>query len=205
MRYCGSSSMLEVEVKALVDDVDARAQRLIKAGAEEMFSGRMRDLRYDTIDRRLAAVDHVLRVRVYESAAGEEAHLDWKGATQIDAGLKTREELTTRASDLAGLTAILEALGYVVTREIERDVSMYRLGDATVRFERYPRMDDLVEVEGSPAAIERAIETLGLDRAAFTAERLPDFARRYEERTGQRAALSRAELRGEYLYDLEQA
>ena len=192
-------------MKAVVDDVDERARRLVAAGAEAIFTGRMRDLRYDTVDRRLAAVDHVLRVRVYETADGEEAHLDWKGATQIDAGLKTREEFTTSASDVVGLAAILEALGYVVTREIERDVSMYRLGGATVRFERYPRMDDLVEVEGPPAAIESAIKTLGLDRAAFTADRLPDFARRYEERTGQRAALSSAELRGEYLYDLEQA
>ena len=197
--------MLEVEVKAVVDDVDARVRRLVAGGAEEMFAGRMRDLRYDTIDRRLAAVDQVLRVRVYESADGGHAHLEWKGATEIAAGLKMREELTTGASDLAGLSAILEALGYVVTREIERDVSMYRVGEATIRFERYPRMDDLVEVEGPQAAIESAIKTLGIDRSAFTADRLPDFARRFEERTGQRAALCDAELRGEYKYDLEQA
>ena len=197
--------MLEVEVKAVVDDIDARAKRLAAAGAEEVFSGRMRDLRYDTVDRSLTAVDQVLRVRVFASDAGESAHLDWKGATQVDSGLKTRDELTTGVSDFAGLTAILEALGYIVTREIEREVRMYRIGEAVVRFERYPRMDDLVEVEGPAAAIERAIIVLGMDRAVFTAERLPDFARRFEERTGERAALCDAELRGEYLYDLEQA
>lgn len=197
--------MLEVEVKAVVDDVAARAARLTVAGAEKIFSGRMRDLRYDTVDRSLAAVDQVLRIRVYESVTGNTAHFDWKGATQIDSGLKSREELTTGVTDVAGLTAIVEALGYVVTREIEREVWIYRVGGATVRFERYPRMDDLVEVEGSAAAIESAIAVLGMDRAAFTAERLPDFARRFEERTGQRAALCDAELRGEYAYDLEQA
>src|SRR5687767_7774059 len=116
--------MLEIEVKAVVDDVVARAQRLVASGAEEVFSGRMRDLRYDTVDRRLAAVDQVLRVRVYESADEEAVHLDFKGATQIDGGLKMREELTTGVSDLVGLTAVLEALGFVVTREIERDVVM---------------------------------------------------------------------------------
>jgi predicted adenylyl cyclase CyaB len=197
--------MIEVEVKAVVDDVAARRERLLAAGARAEFSGRMRDLRYDTPDRALAAVDHVLRVRVYSGPAGETAHLDWKGATRIEAGLKEREEYTTGASDLAGLTAILAALGFVTTREIEREVSMYRLGDATVRFERYPRMDDLVEVEGTPEAIERAIEALGMERPAFTADRLPDFARRFEARTGERAALCGAELAGEYKYDLEQA
>lgn len=197
--------MLEVEVKAVVGDMDARATRLDESGAESIFTGRMRDLRYDRADRSLAAADHVLRVRVFETQGQETAHLDWKGATRVDAGLKTREELTTGVTDVAGLTSILKALGYVVTREIEREVRMYRVADAVVRFERYPRMDDLVEVEGTPPAIERAIEILGMDRAAFSADRLPDFARRYQERTGERAALCHAELRGDYLYDLEQA
>ncbi|MEO6331649.1 MAG: class IV adenylate cyclase [Gemmatimonadaceae bacterium] len=197
--------MVELEVKAVVDDIAARKERIVAAGAAEIFSGRMRDLRYDMPDRTLAAVDHVLRVRVFLSAADEMAHLDWKGPTRIESGLKAREEFTTGISDLAGLTAILEALCYVVTREIEREVSVYRLGDATVRFERYPRMDDLVEVEGTPPAIESAIEKLGMERGEFTAERLPDFVRRYEARTGGRAALCADELAGDYRYDLEQA
>ena len=197
--------MVEVEVKAVVEDMAAVERRIRDAGAKRTFTGRMRDLRYDTPGHTLAAVDQVLRVRVYGSGAGEAAHLDWKGPTRIEAGLKAREEFTTAASDLAGLTSILESLGYVVTREIEREVRVYRIGEATVRFERYPRMDDLVEVEGTPDAIERAIEALGLERSAFTAERLPDFVRRFELRTGERAALCESELRGEYRYDLEQA
>lgn len=197
--------MVEVEVKAVVEDMPGRKQRILDAGATETFAGSMRDLRYDTPDHALAAVDHVLRVRVYGSGKAGTAHLDWKGPTRIETGLKAREEFTTGASDLAGLTSILESLGYVVTREIEREVHMYRVGGATVRFEHYPRMDDLVEVEGTPDAIERAIETLGMERSAFTAERLPDFARRFEARTGERAALCAAELAGDYKYDLEQA
>lgn len=192
-------------MKAVLDDAAARGARLLAAGARAEFTGQMRDLRYDTPGRALAASDHVLRVRVYSGPAGDTAHLDWKGATRVEAGLKEREEYTTGVSDLEGLTAMLAALGYVVTREIEREVSIYRLGDATVRFERYPRMDELVEVEGTPAAIERAIRALGMERAEFTAERLPDFARRFEARTGERAALCAAELAGEYKYDLEQA
>lgn len=197
--------MIEVEVKAVVADMAALEQRIRKAGASETFAGTMHDLRYDTPGHTLAAVDQVLRVRVYGSGTGETAHLDWKGPTRIEAGLKAREEFTTGASDFAGLTSILESLGYVVTREIEREVRVYRVGEATVRFERYPRMDDLVEVEGTPQAIERAIGALGMERSAFTAERLPDFARRFELRTGERAALCAAELAGDYKYDLDQA
>jgi hypothetical protein len=70
-----------------------------------------------------------------------------------------------------------------------------------VRFEQYPRLDDLVEVEGTPEQIERAIAVLDMPREGFTTERLPDFVRRYEARTGARAALCKSDLRGERHYD----
>ena len=72
--------------------------------------------------------------------------------------------------DAAALAAILERLGYTVIAEIDRDVAQYAFDDAVVRFERYPRMDALVEVEGPPGAIERAIEALGMPRAGFSAD-----------------------------------
>ena len=74
---------------------------------------------------------------------------------------------------------------------------------ATVRVERYPRMDALVEVEGTPEAIEAAIAVTGLAREGFTAGRLPDFVRRYEMRTGQRAAVSDRQRSGDYRYDTD--
>ena len=78
--------------------------------------------------------------------------------------------------------------------EIDRDVVQYAFREATVRFERYPRMDALVEVEGQPDDIERAIRALGMPRNAFTADRLPAFVARFEARTGERAALNRREI-----------
>jgi hypothetical protein len=107
--------------------------------------------------------------------------------------------------DAASFRRIFGELGYVVTMAIDREIRQYELHGATVRFERYPRMDDLVEVEGAPAAIEAAIAALGLPRDAFTSERLPDFVRRFEARTGQHAALSDAELTGAIRYDVSNA
>ena len=66
-------------------------------------------------------------------------------------------------------------------------------------------MDDLVEVEGPPNAIERAIAAIRLPRESFTAERLVEFVRRWQERTGESAALCDRELRGEQPYALDDA
>ena len=197
--------MLEVEVKSVVDDVERCRAAVERAGASLVFAGRLEDRRWDTYDRAMAARDHVLRVRVYRGSDGVRAELDWKGPTQRDGGYKLREELGTSISDPDALEQILAQLGYEVSIAIDRQIAQYDLGGTMIRFEHYPRMDDLVEVEGTPEQIERAIGVLGLARDGFTTDRLPDFVRRYEERTGVRAAISDAELAGDTSFDVSNA
>ena len=188
--------MLEVELKAVVEDAAVTRKRLEAAGAELTFAGRMEDRRYDTPDGRFARRDVVIRLRVYRPSDGSpaETFLDWKGASSSDSGYKVRDELSTTVGDALTLATILDRLGFIVTREVDREIWLYTLGAAMVRFEQYPRMDVLLEVEGSPDAIEDAIAITGIPRSAFSDERLLDFVARYEERTGLDAALSDREL-----------
>jgi len=197
--------VLEVELKSVVDDIPRRRAAAEAAGATLVFEGHLADRRYDTPDRALQARDEVLRVRAYTGAADLRTELDWKGPTRRDGGYKVREELGVHVGEPDDLAAMLDRLGYVVTIAIDREIAQYDLAGAMIRFERYPRMDDLVEVEGSPDGIEQAIAALGLSRDGFTSERLPDFVRRFESRTGTPAALSDGELRGEVHYDASSA
>ena len=193
--------MLEVELKSVVDDVARRRANVERAGAVLVYAGRLEDRRWDTPDRALLAMDHVLRVRTYRSEAGVRAELGWKGPTRREGGYKLRDELETMIADPDTLGAILTALGYEVSIAIDREIVQYDLEGTMIRFERYPRMDDLVEVEGEPEDIERAIAVLGLPREGFNTDRLPDFVKRYEERTGERALISDADLTGESTFD----
>jgi predicted adenylyl cyclase CyaB len=188
--------MREVELKAVLDSWESRRARLLGAGAVRVFVGRLEDRRYDTEVRSLAARDIVLRLRTYRDANGARTELEFKGATTYERGYKVREEIGSTVSDPEAIAVLLSGLGYVVTRAIDREIEQFEVNETIVRFERYPRMDDLVEVEGEPDALESAIAALGLPRASFTGERLTDFAARYELRTGQRAALADAELSG---------
>jgi predicted adenylyl cyclase CyaB len=197
--------MREVELKAVVDSMEARIANVERAGGRMVFRGRLEDCRYDTVERQLRVRDDVLRLRVYRDDHGARAELGWKGPTRYEDGYKVRDEVGARSPDADALRHILERLGFVLTREIDRDITQFELYGATVRFERYPRMDDLVEVEGDPDAIERAIAAIGLPREAFTSDRLFDFVRRWQERTGQSAALCDRELSGEHPYALEDA
>lgn len=190
--------MREVELKSVVDDLSSRRKQVEQAGGKLSFGGKLIDRRYDSANGDLVSRDHVLRLRIYVTPAKREGHLDWKGETGFEDGYKVRDEISTEIGDPVALETILSNLGMRVIREIEREIFQYSLAGAVVRFERYPRMDDLVEVEGSPEAIERAISLIGLPRSGFSNQRLLDFITAYEFRTGQRAAVSARELRGEY-------
>lgn len=196
--------MREVELKGIVPDIDAARAALRAAGAELVYRGRLEDKRYDSPERALAQRDHVLRLRVYR-AGTVRAMLDWKGPTTYVDGYKVREEHSVSVGEPEALELMLDRIGYVITREIDREIEQYTVTGATVRLERYPRMDVLAEVEGEPAAIERAIAVLGLPRASFTTERLPDFVRHFEDRTAQRAAICDRELTGDYRYSATDA
>jgi adenylate cyclase class IV len=179
----------ELELKAVVPDPAALRERL-RRGGPARFSGRMTDRRYDRAGE-LTTRDQVLRVRRLEPAEGEpKTILGWKGPTQRSAdGYKRREEHEVAVT--ADPTSLLIALGYAVVHAIDREVEVYQVSGASVRLERYPDMDTLVEVEGPPAAIEAAIRASGLARDTFTAESLTEFVRRFEARTGRRAVLAR--------------
>lgn len=196
---------MEVELKAVVPDLRQSRRSVEEAGGKLLFAGRLEDRRYDVAAHTLAQRDEVLRLRIYRNAEGAHAHLDWKGATRVVDAFKVRDELTTGVSDPDALASMLAYLGYAVIREIDRDIAQYSLAGTVIRFERYPRMDTLVEVEGTVEGIEASIKVLEIPRSEFTVSRLPDFVRAYETRTGLRAALSQRELAGEYRYSVRDA
>lgn len=189
--------MLEVELKAVVVDPVAARKQLENAGARLTYEGRLLDRRYDIESRELADRDVVLRVRRYESSVSTTTYLDWKGPTATQNGYKVREEISTQVDDFVATEQILDKVGFVVTMEIDREIAQYELGGATIRFETFPRMDVLVEVEGVPDAIEEAIAALGMSKGEFTSERLLSFVTRFERRTGVRSALCERELTGD--------
>lgn len=180
--------MREVELKAVVDDIAARRRNIEHAGAELSFEGRISDRRYDFPSRDLSSRDEVLRIRTYIGDTATKTFLDWKGPTEFRDVYKVREEISTPIDDPASLVTIFEKLGLEVLVEIDRDIAQYQIGGASVRFETYPRMDTLVEVEGEPDAIESAIEVIGIPRGTFTNRRLADFVADFEHRTGVQAA-----------------
>jgi len=183
-----SAIPVEQEVKAPVPDPAALRRALERAGAVLAFRGAMLDRRLDR-EGVLLARDEVLRLRTYVPGDGAPAYgvLGWKGPASAPAAYRRRAEVETPVADPAAALAILEHAGFAIAHEIHRTVEVYRLGGAVLRLEWYPAMDVLVEVEGEPATIERAISATGLPRQSFVPESLDYFVAAYEARTGRAA------------------
>ena len=188
----------EIELKAVVADPAALRQTLDDAGAVLRFHGMMRDRRLDR-GGDLSGKDQVLRVRLWLDQEGGHpiAEAAWKGPTSVNsAGYKQREEIEIGVDDGAATLRMLEALGYTVVESIDRYVEVYELEDTVARIEWFPRMDVLVEIEGTPEGIERVIGLSGLGRENCFADSLAIFSRRYQERTGQPGILAEDQLAG---------
>ena len=180
----------EIEVKARVPDLKAFEAALGRAGATVEFAGEMTDHRFDRKEK-LAEKDEMLRLRIYRPQNGEaRGELCWKGPVETKGEYRHRPEIELGVLDPWNALTLLDRLGYSESMRIERMITVYRLGHATLRVERYPEMDILVEVEGDPEAIEKAIAATGLAREEFLPESLPQFVGRYEKRTGRQARLA---------------
>jgi len=182
----------ELELKARVEDPDHVRRALIDAGAELTYRGAMMDRRFDRRGR-LEERDEVVRLRVYHPSdrSKEWGVLGWKGPVQQKGGYRAREEWESHVDDPKAALVILRRLGYKIVVRIDRAIEQYRLGQATLRLEWYPAMDVLMEVEGTPDEIERAVAATGMPRDAFLPESLPYFTAAYEKRTGRVARVSR--------------
>jgi predicted adenylyl cyclase CyaB len=190
--------MRETELKAVVPDESVCLSNLLAAGARKVADNRLEDRRYDYPDNRLTMKDLVLRLRITREGERVSATIDWKGAATFEQGYKHRDETTIAIGDHEGMAKVLTSLGLKVTRAVDRNVTVLRLGGAIVRFERFARMDTLLEVEGPEQDIEHAIRASGIARESFVPDRLYQFVQRYEARTGQRAAICDDESRGDY-------
>lgn len=180
----------ELELKARVDDPERLRSALDRAGATLTFRGVMIDHRFDR-GREFETRDEVIRLRVYRPSEGPVwGVLTWKGPVGARGAYRHRHEIETRVDAPDAVSALLARLGLVSTLRIDRTIEQWLLHGAVLRLEHYPEMDVLLEVEGEPAAIERAVSASGLPRAAFLPESLPYFVADYERRTGRPARLT---------------
>lgn len=135
------------------------------------------NLRFDTPDRELHQVGHVLRLR-----QDTRARLTYKDSARIDAGALSRLELEITVSDFDVTRELLEALGYEVAFIYEKYRTTYRLGTAEFMLDELP-YGNFLEIEGDPDALRSSAVNLLLNWATA----IPDsYSALFETLSGRR-------------------
>ncbi len=140
----------------------ADLQRRIETLGANLTAHRVHELnlRFDTPDRELHQVGHVLRLR-----QDTRARLTYKDAARVDAGALSRSELEITVSDFNETRNLLEALGYQVAFIYEKYRTTYRLGGTELMVDEMP-YGEFLEIEGEAEGIRPSAERLGLTWSA---------------------------------------
>lgn len=148
----------EQEVKFLLKSAPAFSQKMTALGAE-LISPRTNEwnLRFDTPANELSAAGRALRLR-----KDDRVRMTYKGPSDVNSEVNSREELEVEVSDFATARKILKALGFQVVMIYEKFRTTWHLEDAEVVLDELP-MGTFCEIEGhSPEQIRRIADALEL-------------------------------------------
>ena len=153
----------ETEIKLEVQD-SAALRRLLRAAGFRVSRARVFETNtlFDTPGLRLRTSGSLLRVREVKGPA----KLTFKGPA-VTERFKSREELEVEASDARTLRAILERVGFEPAFRYEKYRTEFRRGPGGVLTLDETPIGVFLELEGSPAWIDRTARRLGFSPADY--------------------------------------
>jgi predicted adenylyl cyclase CyaB len=172
--------MTEIEAKVIDIDRCAVEARLGALGAERQFDGEMLALLFDYPDRRLGRDGHLLRLR----REGDRCRLTFKRRL-TEQGAKVRDESEVTIGDFEIGRRILAAIGLVESARVEKHRTAFRLGAATIAFDRHSGehsfIPEFMEIEApSVEAVRSAAAQLGFGVEALLPWGLPQLIEHYQ-------------------------
>lgn len=142
--------MLEVEIKARVEDLGKVRERLLLLHASPSVRIHEHDIYYNAPDRDFGVTDEALRLRFTD----EGCLLTYKGPKKKEFRLKAREELNTRVESGNVLGTILERLGFNPVAEVDKWREYYEYRGALISLDEVRGLGTFVEIE-APSGTEQ--------------------------------------------------
>lgn len=154
--------MQELEAKFYLRNLPVFPARLEAAGAVIVRPRILEtNLRFDTPEEDLNRQHQLLRLRMAHTAT-----LTYKSSAEVVGGASQRQEIETEVADFQAARALIEALGFRVSRVYEKYRTEYDMNGLLITLDELP-FGDFIEIEGSQVAeIRDGANILGLDWSA---------------------------------------
>ncbi|MCX9080940.1 MAG: class IV adenylate cyclase [Candidatus Methanoperedens sp.] len=134
--------MIEIEVKAFVEDPKKMERSIIELGATPIGIESQADTYYNAPYRDFGKTDEALRIRVQDG----ESMLTYKGP-KMDFISKTRKEVQTKILDTESMGNILSSLGFFPVATVSKKRKNFRIGDFTISLDEVRNLGNFIEVE----------------------------------------------------------
>jgi len=138
--------MIEVEVKASVNDFAAVTDKLINIGAVRIKKEHQTDVYYNAPHKDFGQTDEALRIREIPDDGEKRIILTYKGA-KMDKVSKTRKEIEVDVFDAENTGLILENLGFIRVATVIKDRVIYHFGKFIVTLDTVYNVGKFVEIE----------------------------------------------------------
>ncbi len=167
--------MIEVEVKARVDDPKLLERSIIEMGATPIGIETQADTYFNASDRDFGKTDEALRIRVQDGIS----FLTYKGP-KLDKISKTRKEVEVKIIDAKNMGQILTSLGFSPVTTVTKKRKNFRIGDFFIALDEVRDLGNFIEIEISlkdaknfdekVQSIFKFMEKLGISRESTIRE-----------------------------------
>lgn len=193
--------MLEIEIRAIVDNKAELAQALEKKEFVSEKETIQHDIMLDKPDASLFISGRKIRIRIEDN----EATLTYKGDINRDKNVSKRMEinLPVGKENVEDYVTFLTELGYPVCFQIKKERKVMKKGEIAVTFDEWPIIGCMMEIEGPEDNIKALAAEIAPD-VRFSNYRLKELFENKMRETGKSLEELKREYYAETLFDLGQ-
>jgi len=152
--------VIEVEVKAGVNDFDDIKVKLNEIGAKKAKKEYQEDIYFNNPKLRdFEKTDEALRIRTTITDGKKSIILTYKGA-KMDSISKTRKEIESEVKESKNMGLILENLGFKPVETIKKDRTTYLYKEFIITLDKVYKVGNFVEIEKEASEGEDFKDTL---------------------------------------------
>ena len=138
--------MIEVEVKAKIDNFKDIEKKLDELGAEKGKKEFQEDIYFNSPVVDFAKTDEALRIRTTKEENNENIFITYKGP-KIDANSKTRKEIEMSIGEAQKCSDIFEAIGFNRVRTVRKNRQYYTYENFEISLDDIEGLDPYMEIE----------------------------------------------------------
>ncbi len=153
--------MKETEIKILGINAEEVEAKLKELNAEKTFDGLLKVRYLDTPNNEIRDRGDLLRIRDF---TGDFVEICYKSNKREENGCKVYDEVHLKADDFNEATQMFDKLGFKVSTYYEKKRKVFKLDNAEIVIDQYPKIEPFIEIEAEDSAqIEELIKKLGLE------------------------------------------